>query len=71
MNSYKHVENTEAIRPNTENLPPMKVDIKGLKLMISCSKCEKGWSIWFRDENDLLMHLPSNWYVCSNCQDNE
>ena len=58
------------VRPNLVNLPKLGVHIKGLKLVVTCDKCGRSWSIWFEDENSLLETLPRGWYRCINCKTN-
>ena len=57
------------VRPNIYEAAKVNIDIKGLKLLLTCPKCNRTWSIWFRDEQDLLNNLPDNWHICSHCRD--
>jgi len=57
-------------RPTLEVAEKFNLRIKGIKLQLNCKKCNRVWSIWFEDENELLNNLPENWYLCSTCRDN-
>ena len=58
------------LRANIQDLSDIgsKTIITGVKLQLFCETHKRKWSIWFRDENELLNNLPTDFYICGDCK---
>ncbi len=55
----------EAVEEN--HLP---VELVAVKTHVHCTVCGNSWSVFYRDQNDLIDSPRSNWWICSKCHGN-